>query len=133
MSPSFDRYITEHFVCAHCGKRAGNPEGPCDWQECAALSPLRVYVSGPMSGLPESNFPAFHAAAATLRAAGHEVVNPAEFPIKSGTGWNDCLRMDIAYLVTCDAIFMLDGWTASRGAQLEHHVALALGMTVIYP
>ena len=39
---------------------------------------MRVYISGPMSGLPELNFPAFHAAAASLRAKGLDVVNPAE-------------------------------------------------------
>lgn len=39
---------------------------------------MRWYVSGPMTGLPLLNFPAFHAAAAKLRAQGHEVINPAE-------------------------------------------------------
>ena len=41
----------------------------------------RIYLSGPMSGLPELNFPAFHAEAARLRALGFEVVNPADFPL----------------------------------------------------
>ena len=30
----------------------------------------RIYLSGPMSSLPELNFPAFHAEAARLRALG---------------------------------------------------------------
>jgi len=38
----------------------------------------RIYISGPMTGLPEHNFPAFHAAAERLRKAGWEVNNPAE-------------------------------------------------------
>ena len=37
----------------------------------------RIYVAGPMSGLPAFNFPAFHEAAADLRACGFDVVNPA--------------------------------------------------------
>jgi len=37
-----------------------------------------IYLSGPMSGLPGFNFPAFHAAAAKLRADGFTVLNPAE-------------------------------------------------------
>ena len=37
-----------------------------------------VYLSGPMTGLPDLNFPAFHAAADKLRSQGVQVVNPAE-------------------------------------------------------
>jgi len=39
---------------------------------------LRLYLSGPMRGIPEQNHPAFHAAAQRLRLIGHEVYNPAE-------------------------------------------------------
>lgn len=39
---------------------------------------MRVYIAGPMTGLPEYNFPAFHAAAKAWRDAGWEVLNPAE-------------------------------------------------------
>jgi hypothetical protein len=41
----------------------------------------RAYIAGPMTGLPEFNFPAFHAAAASLRARGFEVENPAQRPL----------------------------------------------------
>lgn len=37
-----------------------------------------LYISGPITGMPDLNFPAFHAAAAALRAAGYTVTNPAE-------------------------------------------------------
>lgn len=37
----------------------------------------RLYLSGPMTGKPALNFPAFHAEAARLLALGYEVVNPA--------------------------------------------------------
>ena len=40
----------------------------------------RVYIAGPMTGLPDFNYPAFNAAAAKLRALGLEVLNPAENP-----------------------------------------------------
>ncbi|MCW5236165.1 DUF4406 domain-containing protein [Verminephrobacter eiseniae] len=36
----------------------------------------RIYISGPMSGLPDLNFAAFHAKARRLHALGCEVVNP---------------------------------------------------------
>lgn len=92
----------------------------------------RLYLAGPMSGLPSLNFPAFHAAAAALRAKGHEVVNPAEINVDPSTGWEACMRADIAQLVTCDGIALLPGWERSRGATLEHHIATALGMKPIF-
>lgn len=39
---------------------------------------MKVYVAGPMRGIPEFNFPAFNLAAKNLRADGHVVFNPAE-------------------------------------------------------
>lgn len=92
----------------------------------------RVYIAGPMSGLPELNFPAFHAEAARYRAEGIEVVNPAEINADPDAGWHACMRADIRELVTCDAIAMLPGWERSKGASLEHHIARSLEMKVVY-
>lgn len=39
-----------------------------------------VYLSGPMTGLPDFNYPAFHDAAQRLRSIGHRVESPAENP-----------------------------------------------------
>lgn len=94
------------------------------------MSKLKIYVAGPMTGLPDFNFPAFHTASATLRAQGWQVVNPAEINPDSSLAWTECMRRDIAELVTCDAIHLLDGWWASKGATLEHHIAERLGMQV---
>lgn len=83
-----------------------------------------------MSNLPGHNFPAFNEAAAKLRAVGYEVENPADKGEVAGWTWADYLRHDIPLLLTCDALAMLPGWTGSRGAQLEVHVAKSLGMPV---
>lgn len=93
-----------------------------------------VYVSGPMTNMPELNFPAFKRAAASLRSSGYEVINPAEFegnhdPAKK---WSDFLRRDIKALMDCDAIAMLPGWEKSKGARLEKHNAEQLDMRVIF-
>lgn len=90
----------------------------------------RVYISGPMTGLPECNFPAFHAAAAELRARGYEVANPAEINAETGGDWHFYLRADIKALCDCDAIVLLPGWENSKGAHLELHVAHRLGLRV---
>ena len=47
----------------------------------------RVYVAGPMTGIAEHNFPAFNAAAASLRAAGWHVENPADHGDVPGAAW----------------------------------------------
>lgn len=96
----------------------------------SASAPLRVYLAGPMTGLPELNFPTFHAHAAQLRAAGHHVVNPAEINTDPTADWHTCMRADIRELVTCDAIALLDGWHNSRGATLERDIAHRLGMRI---
>ena len=91
-----------------------------------------IYVAGPMTGHKDLNFPAFHAAAAALRAQGHHVENPAEINADPNAQWLDCMRMDIARLVTCDAIYLLPGWSKSRGAALEAVCAHTLGMHLRY-
>jgi len=95
--------------------------------------PLTIYIAGPMTGLPELNFPAFHAEAKKLRDRGFEVINPAEINADKHMSWRDCMRTDIAALVFCDAIQMLPGWQASKGATLEHHIAERLGMVIYEP
>lgn len=99
----------------------------------------RLYIAGPMTGIKNLNFPAFHAEAARLRALGFDVVNPAEINNEDPTAkfatyedqqahWRKCMRADITELMKCDGIVMLDGWTASKGATLEHHNAYHIGM-----
>jgi hypothetical protein len=90
---------------------------------------IRLYVSGPMSGIKDLNAPLFNAEAARLRALGYDVVNPAEL---NGTdmSWKACMRRDIRELVTCDAIAMLPKWWVSRGARIEHRLARDLGLQV---
>ncbi len=92
----------------------------------------RTYIAGPMTGYPDLNFPAFHREAAYFRKLGKEVVNPAEINTDPNAGWIDCMRADLRELVTCAEIVMLPGWERSKGATLEHHIAKALDMTVIY-
>lgn len=90
----------------------------------------RIYVSGPMSGHQDFNFPAFNEASAQLRSAGYEVENPADKGVIEGWEWEDYLRYDLVKLLACDEVVVLPGWEQSKGAQLEVHVALSLRMPV---
>jgi hypothetical protein len=91
---------------------------------------MKIYLSGPMTGYEDFNYPAFNDESARLRALGYTVVNPAELN-PSTMPWHECLRNDIAHLVRCDAIALLDGWEKSNGAHLEMHVAHRVGMEII--
>lgn len=91
----------------------------------------RIYISGPMTGKPEWNFPAFHAEAERLRSLGYDVVNPAEINTDTSTPYNECLRNDLKALLDCDTIAMLDDWMDSNGAHLEMHIAHRVGIKVV--
>lgn len=90
-----------------------------------------IYLSGPMTGCPELNFPAFHFEATRLRAAGLDVVSPAEVKLEGKPGWADYMRADIRQMMRCSAICMLPGWESSRGAKIEYDLALALGFELM--
>lgn len=91
---------------------------------------IRIYISGPMTGLPDLNFPAFHDAAELLKAAGYDVVNPATLNPDPATPWAQCMRVDIKALCDCDAVAVLPGWDKSRGAMLELDIARRLEMQI---
>lgn len=108
------------------------------------VPPIRVYIAGPMSGMPGLNFAAFFAAAQLYRQRGCVVVNPAGLHPEAADEvaqmtkeqqlehWRKCTRVDIREMLTCDMVVMLNGWTASRAATLEHHVAHSLGLAVVW-
>lgn len=96
------------------------------------MNQRRIYIAGPMTGYADHNFPAFHEAAARLRAAGCEVANPAEnFGGRTDLPRESYLRADVLLLAQCDSIAMLPGWEKSRGARLEYLLAYELGLEVI--
>ncbi|AJW97579.1 hypothetical protein BM43_3190 [Burkholderia gladioli] len=91
---------------------------------------MKLYLAGPMTGIPDLNFPLFHAEASRLRGLGFEIVNPAEINADKSRCWRDCMKADIRELVLCDGIVMLPDWERSKGARLEHHIALTLSLPI---
>lgn len=90
-----------------------------------------LYIAGPMTGLPEHNFPAFNGAERQLVAAGYPVLNPATLGAgEEGRAWAWYAKRALRMALRSDALAVLDGWEASLGAVLEVHVAETLGMPV---
>ena len=96
------------------------------------MSALRIYIAGPMSGLPDFNYPSFDRAEQDLTAAGYEPLSPAvpahlsptdPGELADGLSYEDVLASSLQMLLTADAVAHLDGWEDSHGARLE--VALA--------
>ena len=92
-----------------------------------------MYLSGPMTGYDDYNYPAFHAAAAALRGIGEAVVNPAEsFGGDQRLSFDTYMRHDLkTILQDCDCIVVLPGWEDSPGAVLEVAVGVALGYGIL--
>jgi uncharacterized protein YecE (DUF72 family) len=93
---------------------------------------MKFYISGPMTGIPDSNVAAFNAAAQDLRARGYEIVNPAEMlgPVNEQFPRSFYLRQDLEELLDCGGIFLLPGWERSIGAVLECEIAKQLGLEI---
>ena len=86
---------------------------------------MRLYLCGPMRGLPLNNYPAFNEAASRLRALGHQVFNPAEEDgVDNGRTFTHFMERDLPEVCRSEAVVVLPGWRESRtGAFLETHLA----------
>lgn len=93
---------------------------------------MKIYLAGPMTGIPEFNYPLFNATASRLRASGHDVVNPAENDDgDTSKPYAYYMRADIQHVLNVDGIAVLPGWQKSRGATLEVSIARILDMPVL--
>ena len=106
----------------------------------------RCYIAGPIAGVPDFR-ERFAAAVPAVEALGYEAVNPCDIAPADHDGecppgydpgegaWHTSsacyMRADLRALLDCDAIFMLPGWSRSRGATVEHAVAVACGIPVL--
>lgn len=105
------------------------------------------YIAGPMTGLPQFNYPLFDKIAANLRAQGVKVITPSELDtpnvreealtspdgdfskfVGNGDTWGDILSRDVKIVANeVSGILLLPGWHQSRGARLEVFVGLLTG------
>ena len=106
----------------------------------------KIYIAGPMRGIPEMNFPAFDDARDDLGSTTWEVISPADLDRSSGM---DCIKEEdltpavvqeimhrdcSAIIDDADALALLPGWDTSVGAAAELALARWKGIPIFeYP
>lgn len=89
-----------------------------------------VYISGPMTGLPDANRATFDAAEQYLRNTyGCGVLNPARMP--DGLQYRQYMAHAMQLLAHATVIVLLPGWEKSRGAFIEVLIADRDGVPMV--
>ena len=91
----------------------------------------RVYLSGPITNT--KNYKGLFMFAEELTALGdaEQIYNPAA-QISASSSWEQAMHRCLSEITNYDTVVMLPGWNVSRGARLEHDVAIACGIRVVY-
>lgn len=94
---------------------------------------MKIYISGKISGtnLTETR-KRFASIAKAMKRIGVEAVNPFENGLTEHDTWKAHMLKDIADLLQCKAIYMLQGWQDSKGARIEHYIATEIGLPIMY-
>ena len=94
---------------------------------------MKVYIAGAITNDPDYKIK-FDRAERLLRSEGHDVVNPAKNKPPEGKEWTyrDYINAGFKQLMTCNAIYLIKGWTQSNGAYLERMYAWLVGMQILY-
>jgi dATP/dGTP diphosphohydrolase, N-terminal/Domain of unknown function (DUF4406) len=112
---------------------------------------MKLYTAGPMTWIPQFNYPAFDQVATVLRRKGFDVLSPAEMDsdemreramaspdgapgaIAGLESWGDMLARDVKIIADeADGVVLLPGWEQSKGARLEAFIARHVGKPVFY-
>lgn len=95
---------------------------------------MNLYVIGPVTGRKDRNIDEFQGVAEDLRNAGYGCVIPHQV-VPRTKNWEEAIHLSIEELTHCerggfhyDGVAMLPGWEQSRGAKIEHDLAVALGI-----
>ena len=94
---------------------------------------MKIYISGQITGLDLTEATTlFKEAEIMLKNRLHEVINPMDLPHKHGQTWREFMLEDIDALMGCQGIYMLENWRDSKGARIEHNIAVEMGLKIFY-
>jgi hypothetical protein len=109
---------------------------------------MRIYLAGPMRGLPQWNCQAFIEAESRWMKEGWEVISPYRQDVLLGNdsrvlsdrelnrlaqdqGWlRKVIKEDVSWICECDALGLIPGWERSLGATVEVALAQFLGLDI---
>lgn len=93
-----------------------------------------VYLSGPMTGLPDYNREAFNMRAEAFKQQDYTVRNPADISITHGTdkAYTFYLKRALRMMLEADVVYVFGDWHKSKGCWFELWVAETLGMTIVF-
>lgn len=92
-----------------------------------------VYISGPMTGLPDLNRPAFHLMEYILRQTGCTILSPARYlPGEENLSHQEYMERDIKMVLDSDKMVVLNGAENSIGAGVEMTVAKSIGCVIYH-
>lgn len=93
-----------------------------------------VYLSGPMTGLPDYNRAEFNMRAEAFKALGYSVNNPADISVTHGTdkSYEFYFKRALRMMLDADVVYVFGDTTQSRGVEMELQVAKMAGMQVVW-
>lgn len=92
----------------------------------------KVYISGKITGIENEAPLIFSNAESMLQSHGFFTINPLSLKHDHDKSWCAYMKEDIKALCDCNCIYMLSNWQASKGAKIEHQIALYLNLEIIY-
>lgn len=92
------------------------------------MKQTKIYIAGPMTGLPDFNRGAFFNAAQVLLDVGHVAINPAVLP--DGLEHGHYIKICLPMIEAAEAMILLPGWEKSKGANVELNYAKIMRIPV---
>ena len=92
-----------------------------------------IYVSGPITGRPEEEYRMhFEKVEHRLIREGYEVINPVKISDACPKSYthSQYLKVELPFIETAQAIYMLEGWEKSKGARWELKKAIELNLEI---
>jgi nucleoside 2-deoxyribosyltransferase len=90
---------------------------------------MKIYIAGKITDNPDY-MEQFAAADKALQQQGHATMNPTVLP--AGFEHHEYMQVCLSMIDVCEAVYFLDNWRESKGAQMEYGYAIQKGKTIMY-